>query len=123
MSALIIFYTAPEINPDYPLWMKGKGKDDWESEKLIATLRAIQPDIMIDNRAGIEQDIATHEQYQMLRWPTDKETGEYPVWEACQTFSGSWGYFRDESTWKSLLKWIILQGRLSQGQWLFFNTN
>ena len=23
------------------------------------------------------------------------------VWEACQTFSGSWGYHRDESTWKS----------------------
>ena len=22
-------------------------------------------------------------------------------WETCQTFSGSWGYHRDESTWKS----------------------
>ncbi|MBN2393029.1 MAG: alpha-L-fucosidase, partial [Anaerolineae bacterium] len=22
------------------------------------------------------------------------------VWEACQTFSGSWGYHRDEATWK-----------------------
>jgi alpha-L-fucosidase len=23
------------------------------------------------------------------------------VWEACQTFSGSWGYSRDEMTWRS----------------------
>jgi alpha-L-fucosidase len=22
------------------------------------------------------------------------------VWEACQTFSGSWGYFRDEMSWR-----------------------
>ena len=27
--------------------------------------------------------------------------GEYVVWETCQTFSGSWGYHRDEGTWKS----------------------
>lgn len=79
----------------------GKGKDDWESEKLIKTARDIQPHIIIDNRTGIEQDISTPEQYQMLKWPKDKETGEYLVWEACQTFSGSWGYHRDEQTWKS----------------------
>ena len=24
------------------------------------------------------------------------------VWEACQTFSGTWGYHRDETTWKSV---------------------
>src|SRR5699024_1415622 len=29
------------------------------------------------------------------------ETGELVTWEACQTFSGSWGYYRDEMTWKS----------------------
>jgi alpha-L-fucosidase len=32
---------------------------------------------------------------------TDKETGEKCTWEVCQTFSGSWGYHRDEATWKS----------------------
>jgi alpha-L-fucosidase len=30
----------------------------------------------------------------------DKE-GNLVVWEACQTFSGSWGYHRDETSWKS----------------------
>ena len=27
--------------------------------------------------------------------------GKPVVWEACQTFSGSWGYHRDETSWKS----------------------
>ena len=36
--------------------MKGKGKNDWEADKLIATARSLQPDIIIDNRTDIEQD-------------------------------------------------------------------
>ncbi|HJA93170.1 MAG TPA: alpha-L-fucosidase [Candidatus Eisenbergiella merdipullorum] len=82
-------------------WMKGKGKDDWEAEKLIATARSLQPDIIIDNRTEIEQDLWTPEQYQPTQWMTHPETGELVTWEACQTFSGSWGYYRDEMTWKS----------------------
>ena len=31
---------------------------------------------------------------------TDKD-GNPVVWEACHTFSGSWGYHRDEASWKS----------------------
>lgn len=82
-------------------WMKGKGKDDWEAEKLLKTARALQPHIIIDNRTQIEQDIWTPEQYQPMEWIRHKETGELLTWEACQTFSGSWGYHRDEQTWKS----------------------
>ncbi len=82
-------------------WMKGKGKEDWEAEKLIATARALQPHIIIDNRTELEQDLWTPEQYQVTEWVKHKETGELVTWEACQTFSGSWGYHRDESTWKS----------------------
>ena len=40
-------------------WQKGKGKDDWEAEKLIATARALQPHIIIDNRTEIDQDLWT----------------------------------------------------------------
>lgn len=82
-------------------WMKGKGKDDWEAEKLIETARKLQPGILIDNRTEIEQDLWTPEQYQPLDWIRHKETGELVNWEACQTFSGSWGYYRDEMSWKS----------------------
>ncbi len=82
-------------------WMKGKGKDDWESEKLIALARSLQPDILIDNRAGIEQDLWTPEQFQPTEWMRHPQTGELVTWETCQTFSGSWGYHRDEQTWKN----------------------
>ena len=88
-------------NPKSPDWMTGKGKDEWEAEELIKTARALQPEIIIDNRTELEQDLWTPEQYQMLEWVKHKETGELVTWEACQTFSGSWGYFRDEMTWKS----------------------
>ena len=61
----------------------------------------MQPDILIDNRTGVEADIWTPEQHQPTEWATHPVTGEKLVWEACQTFSGSWGYHRDEQTWKS----------------------
>ena len=94
------FSFADSTEEDLP-WMKGKGKDDWESEKLIETVRKLQPGIIINNRTEIEQDLSTPEQYQMLEWPRHKETGELLLWEACQTFSGSWGYNRDECSWKT----------------------
>lgn len=82
-------------------WQVGKGKDDWEAEELLALARRLQPGIIIDNRTEIDQDIWTPEQYQPTDWIRHPETGERVTWEACQTFSGSWGYYRDEMTWKS----------------------
>lgn len=102
-------FSYPE-NEGGKAWMKGKGKEDWESEKLIALARSLQPGVIIDNRADMEQDLWTPEQYQPQSWITHKETGELVTWEACQTFSGSWGYYRDEMTWKSpemLLRMLI----------------
>jgi alpha-L-fucosidase len=104
---------------DFKDWMKGKGRDDWESETLIGLARELQPGIIIDNRADIEQDLWTPEQYQPIEWLRHKETGEPVVWEVCQTLSGSWGYHRDESTWKSpemlirmLINTVALGGNL-----------
>ena len=95
-------FSYPERNGEGErAWMKGKGKDDWEAEELIALTRRLMPGIIIDNRAGIEQDIYTPEQFQPTEWVRHRETGERVTWEACQTFSGSWGYYRDEQTWKS----------------------
>lgn len=104
-------------------WMKGKGKDDWEAEKLIETARKLQPDIIIDNRTELEQDLWTPEQYQPLEWLRHKETGELVTWEACQTFSGSWGYHRDETTWKSPEMLIrMLVGTVALGGNLLMNV-
>lgn len=90
-----------EKGPEGKSWLRGKGKDDWEAEKLIRLVRELQPHIIINNRTDIDQDIWTPEQYQPVGWMRHKETGELVTWEACQTFSGSWGYARDELTWKS----------------------
>lgn len=93
-------YMGPPRVKDTPFPI-GKGKDDWEAEELIALTRRLQPGIIIDNRTGIEQDIITPEQYQMQEWPKHEDTGELVLWEACHTLSGSWGYDRDEQSWKS----------------------
>ncbi len=87
-------------NPPRP-WMKGKIKEDWEATELLALARKLQPGIIIDNRTGYEQDLWTPEQFQPHEWVRHHETGEYVTCEACQTFSGSWGYHRDETSWKS----------------------
>ena len=105
-------------DPNRP-WFRGNGAEDWEAEKLIAHARSIQPEIMINNRSGIEQDLWTPEQYQPTEPLRHPVTGERVVWEACQTFSGSWGYHRDESSWKSprmliemLIQTVSLGGNL-----------
>lgn len=118
ISILWFDFTYPTTEPAYPQFA-GKTKEDWESEELIRLARSLQPGIIIDNRSGIEQDLATPEQNQPERWPRHKKTGELLVWEACQTFSGSWGYHRDEMSWKSpkmlvemLCKTVALGGNL-----------
>ncbi len=114
------FSYKPDPYPAETLpWMDGKGREEWESEALIATARALQPEVIIDNRADIEQDLWTPEQFQVEEWVKHPETGELVTWEACHTFSGSWGYYRDEQTWKSpeqlialLVKSVSLGGNL-----------
>jgi alpha-L-fucosidase len=80
----------------------GKGHKDWESEKLIKLVKKLQPKIILDDRLDIPGawDIKTPEQSQPIEWPT--VDGKRVVWEACQTFSGSWGYHRDEMSWRSV---------------------
>lgn len=82
--------------------LPGKGREDWESEQLYKLVRELAPDIVMNNRLDyhdVPPDIYTPEQVQPAEWL--KVDGKPVVWEACQTFSGSWGYHRDESTWKS----------------------
>jgi alpha-L-fucosidase len=80
----------------------GKGRDDWQSAKLVKLIRQLQPKIILDDRLDLpgSGDIKTPEQFQPRAWPT--VDGRPVVWEACQTFSGSWGYHRDEMTWRSV---------------------
>ena len=82
----------------------GKTRDDWDSAGLLALTRRLQPGILVDNRLDLAdwedgQDFLTPEQCRSEEPPTFAGR-EWP-WETCQTFSGSWGYYRDEKTWKS----------------------
>ena len=86
----------------------GKGKDAWRSEELIEMIRKLQPGIILNDRLQVAGDIKTPEQFMPREWV--RVDGKPVVWEACHTFSGSWGYYRDEETWKSadqLIKMLI----------------
>jgi alpha-L-fucosidase len=86
----------------------GKGHNEWQSERLLTMIRQVSPKIIINNRLDLpfSADIYTPEQIQPTEWV--KVDGEPVVWEACQTFSGSWGYHRDEETWKSPEQLIMM---------------
>jgi len=89
----------------------GKGRDDWGSEELVKMVREIQPEIMINDRADLKDylggwDFTTPEQHKVGKWP--EIDGVKIPWETCQTFSGSWGYCRDEHTWKDNKQLLVL---------------
>lgn len=101
----------------------GKGRDDWQSEKLYELVRELQPKVMLNNRLDLDSgfDFVTPEQVQPQR--RVELNGQPVVWEACQTFSGSWGYHRDESSWKStdqLLRMLV--DTVSKGGNLLLNV-
>jgi alpha-L-fucosidase len=98
-----------------------KGKEAWHSEALVKLVRELQPGIILNDRLNIDQDLKTPEQYQPREWVT---VGGKPVlWEACQTFSGSWGYYRDEYTWKSVEMLVqMLADTVSKGGNLLLNV-
>ncbi|HVX49522.1 MAG TPA: alpha-L-fucosidase [Chitinophagaceae bacterium] len=80
----------------------GKGRDDWNSVELLKMIRQLQPGIIVDNRLDLNDyedgyDFVTPEQVS----PKELEKYKGKTWETCQTFSGSWGYYRDEDTWKT----------------------
>ncbi|GLU42859.1 alpha-L-fucosidase [Allomuricauda sp. NBRC 101325] len=82
----------------------GKSGEDWDSEGLLKLVRKLQPEIIINDRAGIKDyaggwDYTTPEQFKVKKWL--EYEGKRVPWETCQTFSGSWGYYRDEHTWKN----------------------
>ncbi|MDR2383041.1 MAG: alpha-L-fucosidase [Prevotellaceae bacterium] len=105
---------------------KGKGHEDWDSESLIKLIRSLQPQIIIDDRADLNDtewgwDFKTPEQYMPAEWPT--VNGQRVPWETCQTFSGSWGYYRDEYSWKSVHQLVsMLVEVVSKGGNLLLNV-
>ena len=91
---------------DFPYPGEGrKGRDDWQSQKLLKMVRELQPHILVNDRLDLNGvpggwDFKTSEQFIVREWV--KVDGKRVLWETNQTFSGSWGYHRDEASWKSL---------------------
>jgi alpha-L-fucosidase len=108
---LIFFDFSYPNGPDRPEGWVGKGRDDWDSKNLLAMVRELQPGILVNDRLDLQDvpggwDYQTPEQFMVAAQPTDN--GKPVVWETCQTFSGSWGYHRDEQTWKSVEQLLYL---------------
>ncbi len=116
-------FSYPAGKHGRPATWIGKGKDDWQSEKLLKMIRKLKPNIILNDRLDLPEgwDIKTPEQYQPQSWLM--VDGEPVVWEACQTFSGSWGYHRDETSWKSVEQLIhMLIDTVSKGGNLLLNV-
>ena len=102
---------------------RGKGRDDWDSPRLYRMIRELQPHVVLNDRLDLDDgwDIRTPEQWQPQSWIT--VDGQPVVWEACQTFSGSWGYHRDEASWKSVGQLLrMLVDTVSKGGNLLLNV-
>ena len=86
-------------------------------------MRELQPHVILNDRLDLPDgwDIKTPEQFQPREWV--KVDGQPVVWEACQTFSGSWGYHRDEASWKSTEQLVqMLIDTVSKGGNLLLNV-
>jgi alpha-L-fucosidase len=68
--------------------------EQWESVKMNAMVRELQPDIIINNRSKLDEDFGTPEE-QIAAEKAGRE------WEACMTFNGSWGYMPSAVDWHS----------------------
>ena len=104
----------------------GRTYKDWNAVELVKLTRELQPEVVLDNRLDLMDtddgwDFVTPEQFKVQSWPTVR--GQRVPWETCQTFSGSWGYYRDEQSWKSVPQLIeLLIHSVSMGGNLIMNV-
>jgi alpha-L-fucosidase len=68
--------------------------EQWESERMNQMVFELQPEIMVNNRNGLEGDFSTPEQHIQAA-----QAGR--SWETCMTLNDSWGFNRGDLTWKT----------------------
>ncbi|MFI5379060.1 MAG: alpha-L-fucosidase [Tepidisphaerales bacterium] len=69
------------------IWFDGLGGSakDWDAENLLAMIRQLQPEIIINNRCGLPADFSTPEQ----------TVGAFNIerpWETCMTICNQWAW-------------------------------
>lgn len=114
------------LDYSYPREQFGKDHNDWDSKGLLALVRNLQPGIIVNDRLDLRDyeggwDFFTPEQYVVNKCP--EVNGRRIPWETCHTFSGSWGYHRDETTWKETKQLLgILIESVSKGGNMLLNV-
>jgi len=84
------------------LWydmLRPHDRDLWRSEELNAMARRLQPDIVINNRAGPDEDFGT---------PENVIVPGARAWEACYTMNDTWGYAKYDRNYKTPMEIIRL---------------
>ncbi len=77
--------------------------EQWESAKMNAMVRSLQPQIIINDRSKLPEDFAT---------PEGHVTPQNRAWESCMTFTGQgiWGWRPEpESDWatcRDIVEWL-----------------
>jgi alpha-L-fucosidase len=99
------------------IWFDGLGgkAEDWNAEELFRMIRRLQPDVIINNRAGLPADHDTPEQ----------RVGAFQIdrpWETCMTLCRQWSW-RPDDEMKSLTQCIHTLVRTAGGDGNFlFNV-
>jgi alpha-L-fucosidase len=97
----ILWYDVP-----WPL----RTPEAWESRKMNAMVRRLQPDIILNNRSCLPEDFGTPEEHIQAAEPGR-------AWEACMTFNGSWGYmpYAPDDDWHSARDVVNMLIRCTNG--------
>lgn len=82
--------------------------ETWESAKLNAMVRELQPDIIINDRSQLPEDFGTPEQH-----ITPAKGGR--AWEACMTFNESWGYTPIDTNYKNAWQVVSMLRTVAAG--------
>ncbi|MCL4505316.1 MAG: alpha-L-fucosidase [Chloroflexi bacterium] len=81
---------------------------EWESAKMNAMVRQLQPDIIINDRSQLPEDFGTPEQH-----ITPEKGGR--AWEACMTFNESWGYTPIDTNYKNAWQVVSMLRTVAAG--------
>ena len=100
------------------LWFDGMTPGDtniWRSSELIRMARQLQPEILINDRAGTGGDFVT---------PENVVTAHNQPWESCYTMNRTWGYAPYDQNYKPVAELIrLLTSCASQGGNFLLNVS
>jgi alpha-L-fucosidase len=100
------------------LWFDGMSPGDttdWRSGDLIRMARTLQPDILINDRAGTGEDFVT---------PENVVAANKKPWESCYTMNRTWGFAPFDYNYKPVAELIrLLTSCASQGGNFLLNVS